>query len=134
MRTLRHLEPVKHVEKVSCEVYLSTFLTPLHNQPGLVVWLALDDLLREHPSGSHDLLIWVSLHDVVQQKLRDSKLVPLVPFTSHRNVHALLLRLHECVVLYFLVRSSTSEKNICAISRVSTGIEDCHRLATLGTE
>ena len=78
-------------------------------RPSVSTPLVIGHILREHPSGSHDLLVWVSLHDVVQlllgQKVRDSKLVPLVPFTSHRNVHALLLRLHECVKLHFLVRA-----------------------------
>ena len=59
-------------------------------------------------------------------------MVPLVPFANHRRVHTYLLRLHECVVLHFLVRSSTSEWNICT-SRVFTGCEDRHRLATLWT-
>ena len=102
----------------------------------LVVWLALNGLLRKHPSGSHDFLVWVSLHDVVQlllgQELRDSEFVPLVPFANHCSVHTYLLRLHECVVLHFLVRSSTSEEDICA-SRVFTGFEDRGRLATLWT-
>ena len=81
-------------------------MKPLNDQSSLVVWLALDDLLREDPSGSHDFLDWVSLHDVVQllfgQELRDSELVPLVPFANHRSVHTYLLRLHERVVLHFL--------------------------------
>ena len=59
------------------------------DQSSLVVWLALNGLLREHPPGSHDFLVWVSPHDVVQlllgQELRDSELVPLVPFTNHRS-------------------------------------------------
>ena len=64
-------------------------LTPLNDKSGLAVWLALDGLLGEDPSGSHDFLVWVSLHDVVQllfgQELRDSELVPLlVPFASQR--------------------------------------------------
>ena len=37
-------------------------------------------------------------------------------------------------VLHLLVRTSTIEKNICAFSTVSTGFEDCPRLATLRTE
>ena len=38
----------------------------LRRMSQICVWLVLDDLLREDPSGSHDLLVWGSLHDVVQ--------------------------------------------------------------------
>ena len=103
------------VSAFSSDVTL-VLLTPLNDKSGLAVWLALDGLLGEDPSGSHDFLVWVSLHDVVQllfgQELRDSELVSLVPFANHRSVHTFLLRFHECVVLYFLVCSSTSEEDI----------------------
>ena len=87
---------------------------------------------------THNSLVWILLHDVDQllftQKLRDSKLVPLVPITSRCSIHAFLLRFRECVVQHFFARGSTSEKNIGALSRVSAGFEDCHRFATLRTK
>ena len=117
---------------ISSDVTL-VLLTPLNDKSSLVIRLALDGLFREDPSGSHDFLIWVSLHDVVQllfrQELRDSELVPLVPFANHRSVHTFLLRFHECVVLYFLVRKLDEWgghlhiQNFHRIWRLSTGLQ-----------
>ena len=82
-------------------------------------------------------MISISLPDVVQllfgQELRDYKLVPPVPLTSHCNIHISLPRFREGVVLYFFARGATSEENIGALSRVFTGFEERHRLATLQT-
>ena len=75
--------------------------------------------LRQHPSSSHDLLIWIALHDLIQlflvQELRNSKLVPLVPLTSRCGIHAILLQFRQEVVQHFLARGSTSEKSVGAL-------------------
>ena len=60
---MRHEEGVSRSSGcISPDVTL-VLLTPLNDQSSLAVWLALDGLLREDPSGSHDFLVWVPLHD-----------------------------------------------------------------------
>ena len=65
----------------------------------------------------------------LDKKLRDPKLVSLVPLTCHGSIHTSLLRFREDVVLHFFARGATSEKNIGTLSRVFRGFENCHRLA-----
>ena len=117
----RHEDGVFRTRGRICPEVALVLLTPSHDQPCLVLLLALADLHSQHQSGTHNLLMWSWHHDAFWT----SKLVPLVPLTSRSSINEFQLCFRERVVRQFFPRGSTSANALQGLP----GFEDRHRYA-----